>query len=38
MHEARIFHEHGLALAGAYALVEGVDCVMWQMDLRDAWI
>jgi hypothetical protein len=36
--DARIFHEHGLALAGAYALIEGVECVMWQKDLRYAWI
>jgi len=35
--DARIFHEHGLALAGAYALAEGVDCVMWQKDRRYAW-
>lgn len=35
--DARIFHEHGLALAGAYALAEGVDCVMWQKDKRYAW-
>lgn len=33
----RTFHEHGLALAGAYALSEGVDCVMWQKDKRYAW-
>lgn len=38
LHDARIFHEHGLALAGAYALAEGVECVMWQKDLRYAWI
>ena len=36
--DARIFHEYGLALAGAYALAEGVDCVMWQKDRRYAWI
>jgi len=35
--DARIFHEHGLALAGAYALAEGVDYVMWQKDTRYAW-
>lgn len=35
--DARIFHEHGLALAGAYALAEGVDCVMWQKNRRYAW-
>lgn len=33
----RTFHEHGLALAGAYALSEGVDCVMWQKDKRYSW-
>lgn len=33
----RTFHEHGLALAGAYALSEGVGCVMWQMDKRYSW-
>lgn len=36
--DARIFHEHGLALAGAHALAKGLDCVMWQKDLRYAWI
>lgn len=36
--DARVFHEYGLALAGAYALAEGVDCVMWQKDRRYAWI
>lgn len=35
--DARIYHEYGLALAGAYALAEGVDCVMWQKDKRYAW-
>lgn len=35
--DARIFHEYGLALAGAYALREGVDCVLWQKDKRYAW-
>jgi hypothetical protein len=35
--DARISHEYGLALAGAYALAEGVDCVMWQKDKRYAW-
>lgn len=35
--DARIFHEHGLALAGAYALADGVDCLMWEKNLRYAW-
>ncbi|KRD79722.1 hypothetical protein [Lysobacter sp. Root983] len=35
--DTRISHEHGLALAGAYALAEGVDYVMWQKDARYAW-
>ena len=35
--DARIFHEHGLALAGAYALAEGVDCLMWQKDMHYTW-
>lgn len=35
--DARIFHEYGLALAGAYALAEGVDCVMWLKDKSYAW-
>jgi len=33
----RTYHEHGLALAGVYALSEGVDCVMWQKDKRYSW-
>ena len=36
--DARIFHEHGLALACAYAFAEGVDCVLWQRNLRYAWV
>lgn len=35
--DARIFHEHGLVLACAYALAEGVECVLWQKDSRYAW-
>lgn len=35
--DARIFREYGLALAGAYALAEGVDCAMWQKEKRYAW-
>ena len=33
----RIFHEHALALAGAYAFIEGVDCVMWEKNLDYSW-
>lgn len=35
--DARIFHEYGLALACAYAVAEGIDCVLWQKDSRYAW-
>lgn len=35
--DARIFHEHGLVLACAYALAEGAECVLWQKDSRYAW-
>lgn len=34
----RIFFEHGLALASAYALKTGVDSVMYEKDLTNAWI
>jgi hypothetical protein len=34
---ARIFHEHAVALASAYAFIEGVDCVMWEKNLDYAW-
>lgn len=33
----RVFHEHALALACAYALAEGIEAVMWQKDLRYGW-
>lgn len=33
----RIFHEHGVALAAAYALAHGVDVVLWRKDNRHAW-
>lgn len=35
---ARLFHEHAVALASAYAIAENVDCVLWQKDLRYAWV
>lgn len=34
---ARIFHEHAVALASAYAFIEGVDCVIWEKNLDYAW-
>jgi hypothetical protein len=36
--DARIFHEYALALACAYAVAEGVECVLWQKELRYAWV
>lgn len=33
----RIFHEHALALASAYAVAEGVEAVMWIRKKRYAW-
>jgi hypothetical protein len=36
--DARVFHEHALALAGAYAIREGLDDVLWSKDLTYAWI
>jgi len=35
---ARVFHEHAVALASAYAVAEGIDCVLWEKDLRYAWV
>lgn len=35
---ARIFHEHALMLACAYAVREGVDTVLWQKHLEYAWV
>ncbi|MEO7736444.1 MAG: hypothetical protein ABIY55_36130 [Kofleriaceae bacterium] len=35
---ARIFHEHALMLACAYAVSEHLDIVQWQVDLEYAWI
>lgn len=34
---ARIFHEHALALASAYAIAQGIECVMWERDQRYGW-
>ena len=36
--DARIFHEHALVLACAYAVAEGVDYVLWQKEQRYAWV
>lgn len=36
--EQRIVHEHAIALACSYALIHGIDVVMWRKDLRYAWI
>jgi hypothetical protein len=35
---ARIFHEHAIALAAAYAVRERVDAVMWSKNLKYAWV
>ena len=35
---ARIIHEHAVALAASYALRERVDVVMWSKDLKYAWV
>lgn len=35
--DLRIFHEHAVALAGAYAVSEGLDAVMWIRHKRYAW-
>jgi hypothetical protein len=35
---ARMFHEYALALAGAYAVADGIEFVLWQKELRYAWI
>jgi hypothetical protein len=36
--DARIFHEYAVAIASAYAVVEGIDFVLWEKDLTYAWI
>lgn len=33
----RMFHEHALLTAGAYALSRGIEHVMWQKDLYYSW-
>ena len=33
----RIFHEHALALAAAYAIREGVDTVLWNKNCHHGW-
>jgi hypothetical protein len=33
----RIFHEHAIGLAAAYALREGLDLVLWNRDRRHGW-
>jgi hypothetical protein len=35
---ARMFHEYALALASAYAVADHIECVLWQKDLRYAWL
>ena len=35
--DQRMFHEHALAVASAYAIAEGVECVLWHLDRRYAW-
>jgi hypothetical protein len=35
---ARLFHDYALALAAAYALSEGIDSLLYEIDLRYAWI
>jgi hypothetical protein len=35
---ARIFHEHALAVACAHAIAQGVEYVLWQKELRYAWV
>jgi hypothetical protein len=36
--DARIFHDYALALACAHAVAEGIECVLWQKELRYAWM
>lgn len=38
LRHARIFHEHALGLAAAYAIREGVETVMWFKDETYAWV
>jgi len=37
LEDVRIFYEHALALASAYAIAEGLDAVMWLRNRRYAW-
>ena len=36
--DARIFHEHAVAVASAHAVSLGIEDVLWEKDLRYAWI
>ncbi|KAF0163922.1 MAG: hypothetical protein FD157_2601 [Rhodocyclaceae bacterium] len=36
--DQRMFHEHAVAVGCAHALARRIDVVMWQKDLRYAWI
>lgn len=36
--DLRVFHEHAVALASAYAVDLGYDAVMWSRDMRYAWV
>jgi hypothetical protein len=36
-HNQRMGHEDALALASAYAVAEGVECVLWRFYRRYAW-
>ena len=35
---ARIFHEHAIAVASAYAVADGVEFVLWEKNLTYAWV
>jgi hypothetical protein len=35
---ARIFHEHAIAVAASYAYAEGLEAVLWSKDLTYAWL
>jgi hypothetical protein len=36
--DARIYHEHALAVACAHAVAEDIECVLWQKESRYAWV
>lgn len=36
--DARMFHEHAIAIASAHAVSLGIDNILWGKDLRYAWI